>query len=298
VNPSRQTRTAPNPTLLRALTAAAIAAATLLGTLATAAPAMAAFRSPSDFNRAQVMLRAEQWCKDSPEYNQMSSYHGYRQDCSGFVSMAWGLRQSYVTWTLPEVAWPIHKSDLMLGDIMLNQTGADQHVVLFHKWANRQQTAYWEYELAGSTNRTVHRVVPYPFWTSDRGNYKPYRFAHSNAYTGKQPPPTLKAVLKRLAAAPAPSVTAAPAPAPKRPPLAGRARATAKPRAKAERIARTASPGAARTAATVAPVRKGTPAAPVPVPASSRPAAHAAEKAPAEPLVLKILRGLVAWIST
>jgi hypothetical protein len=285
------------PRAVRALSAAAVAALTLAGTLAVAAPAMAAFHSPSDFNRAQVIMRARQWVKDSPYYDQTSSYHGYRRDCSGFVSMAWGLGTSYVTWTLPEVAWPIHKSDLTMGDIMLNQGDADQHVVIFDKWANGSQTAYWEYELAGSTNRPVHRVVPYPFWTSDRGYYKPYRFARAKQYTGKQPPPpqTVKALLAKLSGESAKPATSRPAKkaalrphrltkvVPRKAPAKPPARAHAGPRVTVE----TPRPA---PAARRAPVK-----APRPRIAERR---SDMDKTLKDPVFLVLLRSLVAWIAS
>ncbi|HEY3318536.1 MAG TPA: hypothetical protein VGK50_08955 [Coriobacteriia bacterium] len=278
-------KNAPGRTL-RAVSAS-LAALVLGGTLATATPARAAFNSPGDFNRAQVAMRADQWVKDSPYYSQTDWYHGYRQDCSGFVSMAWGLGDSYVTWTLPDVAWPIHKSDLTLGDIMLNTA---DHVVLFDRWANPQQTAYWEWELAGSTNRPVHRVVPYPFWTSDRDNYKPYRFAVASRYTGKQPPRpplTVKAMLSQVASASAPATTAAPAANPQ----SGTA---AKPATKSA-----AAPKVRPRQDT--PRREAAVDALTAAPAGKRPARAVRDRAEQttlqEPLVLVLLRDLVAWLA-
>lgn len=258
---------------------------------------MGAFHSPGDFNRAQVAMRANAWVKDGIYYSQTSWYNGYRQDCSGFVSMAWGLGKSYVTWTLPEVAWPIHKSDLAMGDIMLN---VDDHVVIFDKWANASHTAYWDWELAGSTNRPVHRVVPYPFWTSDSWKYKPYRFAVSPRYTGKTPPRAAGLSAQGTqtnVTAPSP----APKPAPKQPSSAPKPKQTAP----AQPARRTPAP----KAATTKPPRQqhdtsaGTRA---PSAASAPARAHAEEKrvlaAEATPGVpartlLVLLKELVAWLA-
>ncbi len=272
-------------TALRAASAA-IAALVLGGTLAAASPAMAAFHSPSDFNRAQVALRANAWVKYRVPYSQTDWLNGYRQDCSGFVSMAWSLGRSYVTWTLPEVAWPIRKSDLTLGDIMLDSTGGSQHVVIFDKWANASQTAYWEWELAGSTGRPVHRVVKYPFWTSDAGDYRPYRFAVSPRYTGKKPPkpPTVKAMLSKVAT---PQPSPAPAAVDPRPSHPSKPTASEPKAASAEKPAAKA-PSAGKADEGKTPEQPAEPAA--------RPVRET--KPPKkEPVLLVLLRSLVAWLA-
>src|ERR1700730_3372214 len=72
----------------------------------------------------------------------------YRTDCSGFVSMAFGLSQSYVTGDMAQswFAKPITKGELQPGDLMLNATPGDGHVVLFESWANSSHSSYLAYE--------------------------------------------------------------------------------------------------------------------------------------------------------
>jgi hypothetical protein len=161
----------PAPRLARALGAAAITGA-LLAPLAAPASAHAAVTSPPYFNRKDVLTRAMTWTRAKVPYSQTGWLNGYRTDCSGFISMAWGLDQSYVTWTLPEVARPISRDELQPGDIMLNTA---DHVVLFERWIDRAHTRYVVLEEAGSTDRAVRRQMVYPFWTSP-GEYKPYRY--------------------------------------------------------------------------------------------------------------------------
>jgi hypothetical protein len=55
----------------------------------------------------------------------------YREDCSGYVSMAWDLTTSMVTWTLPDVSTLIPRSSLEPGDI-LDYTV--EHVFIFAGW--------------------------------------------------------------------------------------------------------------------------------------------------------------------
>lgn len=156
------------------LAAAALAASMLAASFAAPAIAEAqAPKVPSYFKRGTVLARAQKWVDRHVPYSQTDWLNGYRTDCSGFVSMAWGLDQSYVTWTLPEVARRISKDDLLPGDIMLNTA---DHVVIFAGWANKQHTAYLDMEQASSTGGTVRRVVPYPFWTADAALYQPYRY--------------------------------------------------------------------------------------------------------------------------
>src|SRR5690242_7901315 len=55
--------------------------------------------------REEILARAQVWVDRKVPYS-MSRYwsDGYRQDCSGFISMAWGLGSSQTTWTLPNFA--------------------------------------------------------------------------------------------------------------------------------------------------------------------------------------------------
>jgi hypothetical protein len=62
----------------------------------------------------------------------------YRTDCSGFVSMTWGLPSSYTTDTLPQVTHPINEADLLPGDALLR---SGDHVALFLSWANNARTS-------------------------------------------------------------------------------------------------------------------------------------------------------------
>jgi hypothetical protein len=129
-----------------------------------------------------VLTRAQSWVDARVSYSQQAYYSNqygrYRTDCSGYVSMAWGLGTSLTTGTLPSVATRINKDDLRAGDI-LNSHSANrdfQHVVLFDQWADAGHTKYWGYEQAISPGYTVRRIIPYPYDAKfDDGNYLPYR---------------------------------------------------------------------------------------------------------------------------
>ena len=77
-----------------------------------------------DEARDEIIDRAQTWVDQQVPYD-MTGYHPdpqgneYRTDCSGFVSMAWGLDASENTVTLPDFAETIDKEDLKPGDVLM-----------------------------------------------------------------------------------------------------------------------------------------------------------------------------------
>ena len=109
--------------------------------------------------RPQIIARGMTWVKKQVPYSQARYYRGYRQDCSGFVSMAWNARRSYSTHTLRSVARRIPKSRLRPGDAVVTPS----HASLFGGWANRSHTKFIAIEQTNSrTNRPVKRVRNWP----------------------------------------------------------------------------------------------------------------------------------------
>jgi hypothetical protein len=132
----------------------------------------------SRFARASV-VRAQSWVDQHVPYSQSARHTNrfgtYRQDCSGYVSMAWALSSSYTTATLPSDSFAIGKSALRRGDVLVHQAtrSASGHVVLFDQWANSGHTSYLAYEETPSGGAS-HHDLPYPYW-SGHGTYAPYR---------------------------------------------------------------------------------------------------------------------------
>ncbi|MER5861799.1 peptidoglycan-binding protein [Kitasatospora sp. NPDC002040] len=128
--------------------------------------------------RAEILARAQRWVDQQVPYS-MSSYwsDGYRQDCSGFVSMAWGLGSSQTTWTLPDYATRIGRSELQPGDALVYNNpanpGAGSHTVVFGGWTNAAQDQYLAYEQTRPGTRK--RATPYAYW-SNSGSYVAYRY--------------------------------------------------------------------------------------------------------------------------
>ncbi|MCT7969177.1 hypothetical protein NG799_22945, partial [Laspinema sp. D1] len=98
-----------------------------------------------------ILNRAKVWVDGQIPYNQGKYYQGYRQDCSGFVSMAWQLPVSAVTSTLPQYAITLQsKEQLQPGDAINNRgIGNGGHVVLFVRWVDKAKGTFIAYEENG-----------------------------------------------------------------------------------------------------------------------------------------------------
>ena len=130
--------------------------------------------APMQPGAAGAVARAQSWVDARVPYSQASyhsnEYGSYRQDCSGYVSLVWGLATSFTTYSLPSIAHRITKNELRAGDIMLRPG----HTLIFHKWANAERTRYWAYEQQRPGRVATHYVVPYPYWAG-HGAFSPYR---------------------------------------------------------------------------------------------------------------------------
>ncbi|WP_369170964.1 peptidoglycan-binding protein [Streptomyces sp. R28] len=128
-------------------------------------------------NRARTWLTANNGAP-VPYSMERTWKDGYRQDCSGYVSMALGLGKpglntvgladSRVTTRLSST------SQLKKGDLLIDYSTTDgdfRHVVIFEKWADTSHSAYWAYEQRG-TYGTTHRQLSYGIGSD---NYDPFR---------------------------------------------------------------------------------------------------------------------------
>ncbi|MEU3406806.1 peptidoglycan-binding protein [Streptomyces sp. NPDC006670] len=134
-------------------------------------------------DRATIINRAKLWLEAQVPYS-MSEYwtDGYRQDCSGYVSMAWNLGTNEWTGSLDTFATKITKEELLPGDMLLFHNPADpnkgSHVVLFGGWVDETHTHYIAYEQTPPLTR--RQATPYGYWENG-AKYVPYRF---NGVTG------------------------------------------------------------------------------------------------------------------
>ncbi|MFF4163319.1 peptidoglycan-binding protein [Streptomyces sp. NPDC001741] len=130
-------------------------------------------------NRARTWLTANNG-GPVPYSMQRNWKDGYRQDCSGYVSMTLGLgKPGLNTVGLADSRNGVTKrlssvSQLRKGDLLIDYSTTDgdfRHVVIFEKWANASHSAYWAYEQRG-TYGTTHRQLKYGI---GRDNYDPFR---------------------------------------------------------------------------------------------------------------------------
>jgi hypothetical protein len=123
--------------------------------------------------RATMVSRAEDWVTHHVPYNQGATYGGYREDCSGYVSMCWETKKpGYTTFTMPSISAKITKADLKEGDVLLCES---EHVVFFGGWSDAGHTNYVAYEETRPGEGTVKRVTPYPYWYNT-GCFIPHRY--------------------------------------------------------------------------------------------------------------------------
>ncbi|MCF2528028.1 peptidoglycan-binding protein [Yinghuangia soli] len=144
----------------------------------TVTPAVApGLNALTTVTRQQILERARTWSDIVVPYSQSAYRGGYRTDCSGFVSMAWGLSENAWTGNLANYAYPIAKSDLKPGDILLFHNYANpvrgSHVVIFERWTDSSRTGYVGYEQ--TQPGTKHRTIPYAYFNY-ASSYKPYRY--------------------------------------------------------------------------------------------------------------------------
>ncbi len=131
-------------------------------------------RAAQGLTRCEVIARAQTWVDEQVPYSQATlhsnSCGSYRQDCSGFVSMAWELDKSYVCITLPQVSVELGSfADLKPGDAV-NKTCC--HVMLFKEWVD-PGVSFKAYEQ--QTWGTVTGIFTYTVsWAKGQG-YRPYR---------------------------------------------------------------------------------------------------------------------------
>ncbi|MFI9029641.1 hypothetical protein [Streptomyces sp. NPDC053560] len=131
--------------------------------------------------RGEALQRAATWLTANNgtqvPYSQAKNWKdGYRQDCSGYVSMALNLGApgtNTVGLTSSRITRPVSVNELKPGDLLIDAAGDNntRHVVMFEKWDNAAHTSYTAYEQRGG-HGTDHRSLTYGL---NGGEFKPYR---------------------------------------------------------------------------------------------------------------------------
>lgn len=128
--------------------------------------------------RTDIIKRAKTWVDAKVPYSMTAFWSdGYRQDCSGYVSMAWGLPNNEWTGSLGQFGVKITKAELEPGDILLfhnpDNPEKGSHVVIFGGWTDDKHTSYTAYEQTPPHAR--RQTTPYAYW-SNSDKYVPYRY--------------------------------------------------------------------------------------------------------------------------
>lgn len=150
----------------------AVLAAVLTFALA-GAPAVSA---ADQVTRGELLQRAASWLTADnggrvPYSMEKYWTDGYRQDCSGYVSMAAKLGNgkpkggpNTEALATGEYTTPVRIADLRPGDLLIDpvdQPGEDfRHVVIFEKWTGSDRSEYLAYEQRGGFG-TDHRPLRY-----------------------------------------------------------------------------------------------------------------------------------------
>lgn len=127
--------------------------------------------------RAQIIVRAQAWLTEHVPYSQTSWWKDqdgqYRQDCSGYVSMAWALDQDVDFWTgnLNTVSHVVDPSTLLPGDILLSSS----HTVIFAGWADAAHTVFDYYE-ESHPGTDARFVVDAPLQRFLTNGFTPFRY--------------------------------------------------------------------------------------------------------------------------
>ncbi|MDF9816246.1 peptidoglycan-binding protein [Streptomyces sp. SPB162] len=169
-----------------AATAPSAATRSVLGQARLAAPVTA----PLHLTRDQILDRAQLWVDAQVPYSLSALWSdGYRQDCSGFISMAWGLGTNAWTGSLPEYATRIERDALQPGDILLfhNQANPEKgsHAVIFGGWADSDHRLYTAMEQTQPHTRV--QTTPMAYWTNS-DKYVAYRYKYLVSGTGDPAP--------------------------------------------------------------------------------------------------------------
>lgn len=146
-------------------------------------------------SRADIINRAKLWVNAKVPYS-MTKYwsDGYRQDCSGYVSMAWNLDGNEWTGSLSRFGTRIAREDLQPGDILLFHNPSDptkgSHVTIFGGWTDYTHSHYVAYEQTKPTTRS--QSTPMAYWNNS-ASYVAYRYKGVTGGAGGSTPDTPKA---------------------------------------------------------------------------------------------------------
>jgi hypothetical protein len=173
--------------------------AALAVTIAVAVAGLVLFQSGSGassiggtIGRTEINKRAQYWIDRHVMYSQTSytwdvdHSKTYRQDCSGFVTMAWHAAGDHYTGNMLSISHKISYSQLQPGDAMLRLN--EGHTALFEGWANSGHTSMYVWE-----ESTYGKPALKTTWGSGYfDQFYAVRYDHVSGSGGTPPPPPPK----------------------------------------------------------------------------------------------------------
>lgn len=128
----------------------------------------------SGISRDDIIWRAQNWVDRGIPYSQTAYTDGYRQDCSGYVSMAWASSTAgggHTTYNMPDICTKVSKWDLRRGDAILSPPS---HVLLFDYWVDGNYDQFMQYAEVDYGQLATHKQGSFQ-WFENNG-YFPCRY--------------------------------------------------------------------------------------------------------------------------
>ena len=126
--------------------------------------------STVSISRQDIINRAQDWVNRGIMYSQSDYTDGYRQDCSGYVSMAWASSQpGHTTYNMQDICHRIDRSQIQPGDAILNP---QNHVLIFDRWVDSD--SFYQYAEIDWGRPATHNIVSYNWFASN--GYFPCRY--------------------------------------------------------------------------------------------------------------------------
>jgi hypothetical protein len=146
----------------------------------------AVLNGAKDMDRRNALERGFAWIDANVMYSQTHSYHGYRQDCSGFVSMAW--QEPTALTTAGFAPYDTSASKALSGYSQLLPADAlnkhpREHIIMFGAWANAAHSQMVILEESHTGTPAMMKIVTSSYF----GSFTPIRgrkFGSTNAGAG------------------------------------------------------------------------------------------------------------------
>jgi len=128
------------------------------------------------------------WKKHTAKkYSHRKNKTGYRSDCSGFISYMWDipLTDKGGLASLRTADWfkyskPVSKEKLQSSDAILLP---GKHVIMFDKWADKEHTFYWGYQMCNKKDCRgfTYMKLPFPYSKTRRPDATSYILLRRNS---------------------------------------------------------------------------------------------------------------------